>query len=241
MNQCEAKTIDADQPSRLSFVPYTGIRSLMLGACVAIVFLAVLYALQAIGVLKPLNSAVVYASPVETLTNWIVINLKGSLIPFAAVSVVFFLLVETLAQQLGRYASVETLAQTEYLADLCTSLFFGIGVIWTAIGMRSALLAGLGGLDSEVAAEVGAFAILQRLVDGGILLALSTTIVGGVGGYLMRVYKSLRIGGRLRRRYMQESLASEQAVLDKLESIHLNMQKLLQTVSGNATKPGLPE
>jgi len=217
MNQSEAKKIDANQPSRLSFVPCTSIRSLMLGACVAIVLLVVLY------------------------TNWIVVNLKGSLIPFATVFFVFFMLVGTLAEQLARHASVETLAQTEYLTDLCTSLFFGIGVIWTAIGMRSALLAGLGGLDSEVAAEVGAFAILQRLVDGGILLALSTTIVGGVGGYLMRVYKSLRIGGRLRRRYMQESLASEQAVLDKLDSINLNMQTLLRTVSGDATKPGLTE
>lgn len=213
----------------------------MLGACVAIVFLAVLYALQATGVLEPLNSEVVSASPVDTLTNWMVVNLKGSLIPFAAVFFVFLLLVGTLAEQLERNALVETLAQTEYLADLCTSLFFGIGVIWTAIGMRSALLAGLSGLDSEVAAEVGAFAILQRLVDGGILLALSTTIVGGAGGYLMRVYKSLRIGGRLRRRYMQESLASEQAVLDKLDSINSNMQTLLQTVSGNATKSGLRE
>ena len=32
-----------------------------------------------------------------------------------------------------------------------------------------------------MAAEAGAFAVLERLVDGGILLALSTTIFGGVG------------------------------------------------------------
>jgi hypothetical protein len=43
--------------------------------------------------------------------------------------------------------------------------------------------------------------VLQRLVDGGILTALSTTILGGVGGYLMRVTKGLYLGARLNRYY----------------------------------------
>jgi hypothetical protein len=32
--------------------------------------------------------------------------------------------------------------------------------------------------------------VLQRSVEGGILTALTTTIVGGVGGYMMQVTKS---------------------------------------------------
>ena len=50
--------------------------------------------------------------------------------------------------------------------DIWINLFFGIGVIWTAIGMRGALLEGLGDLNSQSAARLGAFSILQRLVDG---------------------------------------------------------------------------
>ena len=40
-------------------------------------------------------------------------------------------------------------------------------------------------------------------VDGGILVALSTTIFGGIGGYLLRVAKTLSVGARLRRYYGQ--------------------------------------
>jgi len=78
-------------------------------------------------------------------------------------------------------------------------LFFGTGVIWTAIGMRSALIFALG--DRDIALQQGAFAMLERLVDGGILLALSTTIFGGVGGYIMRVYKTVTLGTRLQQQY----------------------------------------
>ena len=67
--------------------------------------------------------------------------------------------------------------------------------------MRAALIAALGdpsGMDGK-----GAFIVLQRLVDGGILLALSTTIVGGIGGYLMRVVKALAVGRYLGVFYVQ--------------------------------------
>jgi hypothetical protein len=97
-----------------------------------------------------------------------------------------------------------------------TSLFFGIGVIWTAIGMRSALIHGLG--DPGAATAGDAARVLERLVDGGILLALSTTIFGGIGGYLMRVAKVLTVGTDLRRYYDRTARASatsiEAAVVD---------------------------
>ena len=98
-----------------------------------------------------------------------------------------------------RDSPVNEIIQLDHLTDIWTTLFFGTGVIWTAIGMRSALLFALGEPDATL--QAGAFAVLQRLVDGGILLALSTTIFGGIGGYLLRVYKSMAIGGMLQERY----------------------------------------
>ena len=113
---------------------------------------------------------------------------------------------------------VERVVRHEQLVDLCASLFFGIGVIWTAIGMRDALLFALG--DPGGAASQGAFAVLQRLVDGGILLALSTTIVGGVGGYLMRAFKSVLLGRQLAELYMRtadQSARESLAILQRIE------------------------
>ena len=109
--------------------------------------------------------------------------------------------------------------EPEHLVDIWINLFFGIGVIWTAIGMRGALLEGLGELNSQSAAQLGAFSILQRLVDGGILLALSTTIFGAVGGYLLRLVKSLTVGTRVKAYYNQ--LAEQQAA-----SVHHVLQSI---------------
>jgi len=108
------------------------------------------------------------------------------------------------------------------LLDLSATLFVGIGVIWTAIGMRDALIYGLG--DPVVSATAGAFSVLQRLVDGGILLALSTTIVGGAGGYLMRVIKSVVLGEKLTALYMHESQRPAEASLATLQRIEHQLQ-----------------
>jgi hypothetical protein len=113
----------------------------------------------------------------------------------------------------SRSVSVEKIAQTDHLVDIWINLFFGIGVIWTAIGMRGALLEGLGDLNAQSAAKLGAFSILQRLVDGGILLALSTTIFGAVGGYMLRLIKSLTVGAQVKAYYNR--LAEKQA-----DSVH---------------------
>lgn len=203
------------------------VKSAMVGAAAALTVLGCLYAMQFSGVMQLDAPGGTQASVVGVMLNWTQANLKGSLFPFLFTLVVFLIYVERLLKLLKHQAPLEQIAQAEYLADLCTSVFFGIGVIWTAIGMRSALLAGLGGLDSEVAAEVGAFAILQRLVDGGILLALSTTIVGGIGGYCMRIYKSIRSGAALRERYMKESQASESAVLERLDTLNSRLARVL--------------
>lgn len=143
------------------------------------------------------------------------VNLQGSVLPFTAIGLFYWILLRRLSAQLDATApAVDRVLRHEQLLDLCSNLFFGVGVIWTAIGMRHALLHALG--DPAASAEAGAFAILQRLVDGGILLALSTTIVGGIGGYLMRAIKSLLLGGAINSLYMH---AAEQPGRDSLAAL----------------------
>lgn len=129
-------------------------------------------------------------------------NLQGSIPLFALVVLAYIAQMHALGKLFRKQRPpVDMVVRREQLLDLCASLFFGIGVIWTAIGMRSALLFALGD-TAQVMAESG-MAVLQRLVDGGILLALSTTIVGGIGGYLMRAGKQLLFGRELAILYLQ--------------------------------------
>jgi hypothetical protein len=158
-----------------------------------------------------------YVTGITALLNE---NLRGSLLPFVLLLVVFWRQLFRLRRQLG-YArpSLEDALRGEQVLDLCASLFFGVGVIWTAIGMRDALVQAIGNPGASV--DSGAFEVLQRMVDGGILMALSTTIVGGIGGYLMRVAKSIAVGQQLNRVYMnahQAPLFAGLAALDRIEA-----------------------
>ncbi len=126
--------------------------------------------------------------------------------------------------------AVAEVMRAEQLVSLCIVLFFGIGVIWTAIGMRSALLYALG--DPGDSAREGAFAILQRMVDGGILLALSTTIVGGVGGYLMRLFKLLYIGNELHGFYERRMNQRQDNLFYTLRSMEHHLENLVELNSG---------
>lgn len=155
-------------------------------------------------------------------------NLQGSILPFALVLAVYFSQLESLQVLLRAPQPVlEKVIRHEQLLDLSANLFVGIGVIWTAIGMRDALIYGLG--DPVVSATAGAFTVLQRLVDGGILLALSTTIVGGAGGYLMRVIKSVVLGEKLTSLYMHESQRPGDASLAALQRIERHLQAATET------------
>jgi len=151
-------------------------------------------------------------------------NLRGSVFVFGLVLAAFLVQQRRLRGLLSQpQPELDKVVRHEQLLDLCANLFFGVGVIWTAVGMREALMHGLG--DPAGAASAGAFAILQRLVEGGILLALSTTIVGGVGGYLMRVVKSLTLGQKLAALYMQESQRPGEANLAALQRIEGLLQR----------------
>lgn len=135
----------------------------------------------------------------EVLFEWSRRNLGLSVLPFSAILGLYIYNLWSLQQRLRENGPLNEIDQLEHLGDVWISLFFGVGVIWTAIGMRGALLYALG--DAASAVEVGAYDVLQKLVEGGILTALTTTIVGGIGGYAMRALKSLLLGNRLSRYY----------------------------------------
>jgi hypothetical protein len=154
--------------------------------------------------------------------DWAYANLGSSIPVFAGLLIVFFFTLSRLRASVVAERPINEIIQLDHLTDIWTTLFFGTGVIWTAIGMRSALLFALGEPDATV--QAGAFAVLERLVDGGILLALSTTIFGGIGGYLMRVYKSMSLGAQLQQQYDRAARADTAKMRESLERIeeHLN-------------------
>ena len=165
---------------------------------------------------------------VQRMLSWAYENLRLSVVPFFLTIVFYTGALWRLKHNLRDHgASLEKIAQADHLVDIWINLFFGIGVIWTAIGMRGALLEGLGNLDAHSAAKLGAFSILQRLVDGGILLALSTTIVGAVGGYLLRLIKSLTVGTQVRIYYNRVAKQQADEVNFVLKSIDGQLNQLV--------------
>jgi len=170
---------------------------LLLGVVLSL--LAGLIGVYLLIVLDIISVSVADTPGLQAVSEWTRRNLGLSVLPFGITLALYIHSLRTLARRLDDNSPQNEVGQLEHLTDVWTSLFFGIGVIWTAIGMRSALLYAIG--DPAVAAQSGAFAILTRLVDGGILTALTTTIVGGIGGYLMRVIKSSYLGTKLSRYY----------------------------------------
>lgn len=165
-------------------------------------FITGLVAVYLLTVLGVMSVSILEVPRIQELFEWSRRNLGLSVLPFGITLGLYIHSLRSMHQRLDDNPPLEKISQLEHLNDVWTSLFFGIGVIWTAIGMRSALLHALG--DPGVATQAGATAVLQRLVEGGILTALTTTIVGGVGGYLMRVIKSSLLGTRLSRFYEEQ-------------------------------------
>ncbi|MGB5535560.1 MAG: hypothetical protein WBN08_06630, partial [Thiogranum sp.] len=95
-------------------------------------------------VLDIVSVSVVDTPGVHALGEWIRRNLGLSVLPFAITLGLYLHSLQTLARRLDDNPPQNEIGQLEHLTDVWTSLFFGIGVIWTAIGMRSALLYALG-------------------------------------------------------------------------------------------------
>jgi len=171
--------------------------------------------------------SVISAPDIQGVLAWAYENLRLSVIPFSLTLALYCHALLKLRRHLTDDDGLpEKVFQAEHLVDIWINIFFGIGVIWTAIGMRSALLEALGGLDAATAAREGAFSILQRLVDGGILLALSTTIFGAVGGYMMRLIKALWVGAMLQAHYQSLGDRESEKVLNMLEKMERHLFKI---------------
>ena len=149
------------------------------------------------------------ARAIGAVPDYLYYHLRSSIFFFTANLLFFLFALRTLTGRLDGFlgssiarADRESLLASIYSLDARTDMaittFFGIGVIYTAIGMESALLTALGGIQgAEDAARQGAWEILRKLVDGGLILALSTTICGGIGGYALRLLKHAVVGRRL--------------------------------------------
>jgi len=170
------------------------------------------------------------------LFSWLESNFGYSLVPFAVTFMLYLYCLRQLKQRIGGGRPSEEVAQMEHLTDVWTGLFFGIGVIWTAIGMRAALLHALG--TTGAGQEPDAFAMLQRLVEGGILTALSTTILGGAGGYLMRLLKTFYVGVHLSRFYDEQERHQGRKVEALLAEISSQGRRTMAATETPAGSPG---
>ncbi len=180
---------------------------------------ATLYVLSRMQLIRFSDTAI--SRPGEWL-HWAYLNLGSSIPVFAMLLLAYFVTLGRLKSAVQDSRPINQIVQLDHLTDIWTTLFFGTGVIWTAIGMRSALIFALG--DRDAAMQQGAFAMLERMIDGGILLALSTTIFGGVGGYLMRVYKTVTLGAELQRQYDKAARADTSEMRESLQRIERHLR-----------------
>lgn len=160
----------------------------------------------------------------ETST-WLGRNMGHSIWLFALVLILYCANLVRLRELIAKDAPLRQVSQLDQLSDVWIHVFIGIGVVWTAIGMRSALSTTLS-VPSGLTQDAGA--VLGRLVDGGILLALTTTIVGAIGGYLMRVGKTVLLGATLSEYYRQEERGEFVEVVERLARMEQHLFKLVE-------------
>jgi len=135
-------------------------------------------------------------------------HLRLSVVPFGCLSLLYIYLIGKIRRYLGQEETrISRLTYYDRLLNTTISCFFGVGVIWTAIGMETALMQVLNGVNQgqEAIASLGAWGLLERLVNGGLLLALSTTVFGGVCGYLLRLLKIVLLGKKWDRFILNEA------------------------------------
>lgn len=164
-------------------------------------------------------------------------RLGASLWCFVALSMAFAVVLVRLA---GRFdpdddADFERIVRLDQLSETLIHLFVGVGVVWTAIGMRDALVAALARPEAALADSAGA--VLTTLVDGGILVALTSTIVGGLGGYGMKLVKTLLIGGSLHAFYAAHGSRDLRALLGSVRRIEARLNGVVPDCRAEASPP----
>lgn len=122
-------------------------------------------------------------------------HLRWSLIPFSLLFLLYLGLMARMQHLVHADPPIlHKLTFTDRMLNAVISAFFGVGVIWTAIGMETALLHALRGVSANGAESLTAWDLLDGLVNGGLLLALSTTVFGGICGYGLRLLKIILLG-----------------------------------------------
>ena len=161
--------------------------------------------------------------PQGDVLAWVWENLGFSVWAFSGCTLAFAITLSKLGNELAGESDYRRVSQLDQLSDVWVSLIVGIGVIWTAIGMRSALVTTLGAPD-HFGGDAGH--VLERLVNGGILLALSTTIVGAIGGYILRLIKTLTLGHVIADFYWRYDRQGLDAAIERLNLIESHLRIL---------------
>lgn len=176
----------------------------------AIIFLSILWTalLLGLGVFAGWISITASAPWLLNPAAFMYRHLRLSIVAFGALFILYGWLIVRMHYLLDRHDSeLAKLSFYDRLLNTTISTFFGVGVIWTAIGMETALMEALKGIDAGGGsmAEAGAYGLLERLVNGGLLLALSTTVFGGFCGYVLRLLKIILLGDKWDRFILKES------------------------------------
>jgi len=135
-------------------------------------------------------------------------HLRLSIVPFGCLFLLYAYLIAKIRRSLrGEGTKLSEITYYDRMLNTTISTFFGVGVIWTAVGMETALMQALNVVKQgkELAGALSAWGILENLVNGGLLLALSTTVFGGVCGYLLRLLKIVFLGNKLDHFVLQEA------------------------------------
>lgn len=128
-------------------------------------------------------------------------------------------------QSLDAGGAEERIRHCENGLDLFITLLFAIGVTYTALGLSEGLVRALD-LSRGEAVQIGAWGILRRLVDQGILIALWTTIFGAVSGYAMRLAKFAVAGKDLLRFEQALDAAARHEFFAAIEAVRGDIRRL---------------
>lgn len=152
---------------------------------------------------------------ISGITAWLSMNLGLSAPLFAALTIMGWSYLESLKQALNADTKSEAqITHLEQRIDLVVALLFGVGVLYTAVGLRGALVQAIDGPS-----EQSASGMLTALVNGGILSAMTSTVVGGVLGYGLRMLKLFRVGHALEIYYSEQAFKSVERREDLLKEI----------------------
>lgn len=180
--------------------------------------LAVLY-----GAVLAIVTSIVFGSlvSVHTVVTWININLGYSAPLFLILTALGWSYVHRLKDVLVKaHTSPACIAHLEQRIDLIVALLFGVGVLYTAVGLRAALVEAIDTPSGESASDM-----LTALVNGGILSAMTSTIVGGVLGYGLRMFKLFRVGHALDAYYAEQEEQSVERRENLLKEILFELQQ----------------